>query len=165
MQAWTNASVLVHCFCALSDPRREVLMFLGLCARQHKDSGPKQGMKLSGPWGEVDGQAASSWPQGSPCPLGLSSLIWILRFLLRLRVPSHPPLPACLPAGMVSIHGSAPLSSPCSLSSRIKVGSQMHPPPHTQGTQLASFFPLPSELPHPSFSKNSKVISEEPWEC
>ena len=39
------------------------------------------------------------------------------------------------------------------------------PPIHTQGTQLASFFPLPSELPHPSFSKNSKVISEEPWEC
>ena len=43
-------------------------------------------------------------PQGSPCPMGLSSLIWILCFLLCLRVPSHPPLPACLPAGTVPIH-------------------------------------------------------------
>lgn len=144
MQAWTNASVLVHCFCALSDPRREVLMFLGLCARQHKDSGSRQGMKLSGPWGEVDGQAASSWPPRVPLSYGpvQSHLDPLLPSL-----PSSPltPTPACM-----SARWDGPYTWKCSpvlvVQPRLQDSggiSDAPPPTHTQGTQLASFFPLP----------------------
>lgn len=72
-----------------------------------------------------------------------------------------PPLPIRLPAGTVPRHGSAPPSLLCGLGSRAQVQGPGTP---AQGAQLPSSFPLPSEPPHTSFSKNSRLITEEPRE-
>ena len=148
MQAWTNASVLVHCFCALSDPRREVLMFLGLCARQHKDSGSRQGMKLSGPWGEVDGQAASSWPPRVPhgrCAAGLGRSITRGRKGICKAAPALAP---CTPSTVATMTNSTPLApsvAPCGCGC-ISCGPKcsLHRPKTPPSCQVVvAFLPLP----------------------
>ena len=122
--------MLVHCFCALSDPQRDILLCLGLC------------MSAQGQWSKAGSETVG--PVGRCCRPGRIQLVPKGPLALPASPASSgssasfsafeshhtpPPPPVRLPAGTVPTHSSAPPSLLRGLGSRVQVQGPRRPPP------------------------------------